>query len=306
MNKTLPNILGKEFDCINKIIKNLPTKNIGDDCAVLDFGGDKLLISMDTFCEKTHFDNSYFTLQEIGQRCAEATISDIAAMGGIPLYITLSISTDHYKKIPMLCDGVKKSLLRHKVFLIGGDIIHSDIFSVSITVIGKTKKAVYRSGAKAGDSIYITGHTGLASAGLYALKNKIKKYRKLKNKHKSPVAKINSGIKMSKYTNSMIDISDGLATELYHLAHQSGVNIQLNKLPIDKELTIFCRKMKLDENDFALFGGEDYELLMSIPEKFSDKTKGLIKIGQVMEKSSKPKILFKNEILKIKKGFKHF
>jgi len=310
MKSTQPNILGKEFDCINKIVKKLPTHNIGDDCAVLEFGGKNLLVSVDTFSDKVHFDTRSFSLKEIGERCSEAAISDIAAMGGKPIYIAISLAVPNNKIISEITDGIKNSVNRHKVLVIGGDTTYSKILSISITVLGTTKKPVYRYGAKPGDTIYITGHTGLSAAGLYALKKKIKGFKMLEQKHKNPIARIKKGITLAKYVNAMIDISDGLASELYHIAFQSNVNMELSNIPLHTTLKSFCKKQKLDANEFALCGGEDYELLLTGPEDKLSKIKGLIKIGKVTCKSNNTKIYInqnkKSLILDPSKGFKHF
>lgn len=310
MKSIQPNILGKEFVCINKIIKKLPTHSIGDDCAVLEFGGKKLLVSVDTFSDKVHFNTNYFSLKEIGERCTEATISDIAAMGGTPLYITISLAVRNHKVISSITDGIKASVNRHNILVIGGDTTYSKILSISITVLGTATKPIYRNGAKPGDTVYITGKTGLSAAGLYALKNKIKGFKNLEQKHKKPIAQIKKGLATAKDATAIIDISDGLASELYHIAFQSKVNIELSEIPINAELKAFCKKQKLNPENFALYGGEDYELLITGPQKQLAKIKGLIKIGKITNKSKRPQVYIKHKkrltILNPVKGFKHF
>jgi thiamine-monophosphate kinase len=310
MRSTLPNILGKEFVCINKIIKKLPVQSIGDDCAVLAFGGKNLLLTVDTFSDKVHFDTKYFSLKEIGERCAEAAISDIAAMGGKPLYMALSLATPNHTSIHKLIDGVKSSLLRHGIVIVGGDTTYSKILSISMTVIGLAAKPVYRSGAKINDVVYITGHTGLSMAGLYAIKKKISGFKTLKDAHKSPRANIKKGLIASKHANSMIDISDGLVSELYHLAHQSGVDIEITSMPLNRELVRFCKKSNLSPKNFALYGGEDYQLLLTGPGSKLSKIKGLIKIGRVVRTKGRTCVYLnkcgKRTVLDPLKGFKHF
>jgi thiamine-monophosphate kinase len=310
MRSALPNILGKEFVCINKIIKKLPVQSIGDDCAVLDFGGKNLLLTVDTFSDKVHFDTKYFSLKEIGQRCSEASISDIAAMGGRPLYMALSLALPDHCSIPKLIDGIKSSLSRHRVTIVGGDTTYSKVLSISMTVIGTATRPIYRNGAKIGDTVYITGHTGLSMAGLYVLKNKVPGFNTLKNAHKSPRANIKKGLAMSKYANSMIDISDGLVSELYHIAHQSKVGIELTNVPMGRELIKFCKKNRVHPESFALYGGEDYELLLTGPESKLSKIKGLIKIGKVVPAKGHTRVYLnkddKRTVLDPLKGFKHF
>ena len=301
MKSIQPNILGKEFDCINKIIKKLPTHSIGDDCAVLEFGGKKLLVSVDTFSDKVHFDTKYFSLKEIGERCSEAALSDIAAMGGTPLYIAVSLAVPTHKVISGITDGIKNSVSRHKIFVVGGDTTYSKIMSISITVLGTANKPIYRYGAKPGNGVYITGHTGLSAAGLYVLKKKIKGFKTLEQKHKKPTAQIKQGAMAAKYATAMIDISDGLMSEIYHLEFQSKVNIELSNIPIHATLKKFCKRQKLDPHNFVLYGGEDYELLITGPDSKLSRIKGLLKIGNVTKKQKK-KSLFFNPL----KSFKHF
>jgi len=310
MKSIQPNILGKEFDCINKIIKKLPTHNIGDDCAVLEFGGENLLVSVDTFSDKVHFDTKSFSLKEIGERCSEAAISDIAAMGGKPLYITISLAVPNNKIISGLTDGIKKSVNRHKVLIVGGDTTYSKILSISITVLGICNDPTYRHGARPGDTVYITGYTGLSAAGLYALKKNLKGSKTLKKKHKKPTARIKQGQALAKQATAMIDISDGLASELYHIAFQSKVNIEITKIPIHPILKIFCKEQKLDPKIFVLYGGEDYELLLTGAKTKLSTTQGLIEIGKVTGKSKKAQVYIKHKnksvLLDPQKGFKHF
>ncbi len=305
----LPNILGKEFQCINKIISKLPSSGVGDDCAIIDHSGNKMVISTDSFVEDVHFSLKYFSLQGIGERCAEAAISDIAAMGARPANMLVSISCDSVKKIEEISMGIKKSLSRHKMKLIGGDITTSKKIFINITVTGNSIKPVRRSGAKKGDLIYLSSYTGLSGAGLYLIKNSISGNTSLKNAHLKPIAKINEGLEISKVASSMIDTSDGLASELYHLACSSMCSMKVNELPIHKDLKKVCRQIKKDPMEFALYGGEDYQLLYTVAPKYSKKAIGL-KIGVVGEKTKKPSISIKlkNKNVKLdpKRVFLHF
>jgi thiamine-monophosphate kinase len=310
---TLPNILGKEFVCINKIMRSLPVGGaIGDDCAVISWGGKNLLVSVDTFVEKVHFDLRYFELHEVGERCAEASLSDIAAMGGKALYATLSLSVPDHKMIEAVTKGVKRSLTRHKVKLVGGDTTFSSSVIVSFTVMGEASKPVYRSGAKFGDSVCVSSYTGLSYGGFHALKNKIKGFDVLKAKHKTPKARLDIAQKISRSATSMIDISDGLVSELYHLAHASGVSIVIDHVPLHAELKRLARTSKNHKHDpkiMALYGGEDFELLYTIPNKRAIASG--IKIGNVIRSKGKPAVYIKTtggniELLPPDIGFKHF
>ncbi|MEI6092269.1 MAG: thiamine-phosphate kinase [bacterium] len=308
---TLPNILGKEFDCINKIIAGLPSgARIGDDCAVIRCGNKNMLVSVDTFVENVHFDLKYFDLSEVGQRCCEASLSDIAAMGGKALYVTFSISVPDYKMIDAVSTGVKKSLLHHKVKIIGGDTTFSDTVILSFTVIGEATKPIYRSGAKPGDNVYVSSYTGLSDGGLYALKNKINGFKILKNKHKKPTARLDIAPKISKHANSMIDISDGLVSELYHLAYASDVSIVIEDVPIHKELKKLGTVSKIDPKIMTFYGGEDFELLYTSSKRPSQKPFGFY-LGKVIKSKKNNCVYLKNNdgttnILPANIGFKHF
>ncbi|MCX6112070.1 MAG: thiamine-phosphate kinase [Proteobacteria bacterium] len=313
----LPNILGKEFDCINKIIAALPSGGrIGDDCAVIRCENKSMLVSVDTFVEDVHFSLKYFKLDEVGQRCCEASLSDIAAMGGKALYATFSISVPDHKMIDAVAMGVKRSLVRHKVKIIGGDTTFSKSIILSFTVIGipsktvKGEKPIYRSGAKPGDSVYTSSYTGLSEGGLYALKNRIKGFNLLKLKHKKPLARLDIASKISKYANSMIDISDGLVSELYHLAYASNVSIVIDKIPVHSELKKLGIASKIDPKIMAFYGGEDFELLYTTSKKSAQKTIGLC-LGKVIKKNGNNCVYFKDAKGKLASlppgiGFKHF
>jgi len=308
---TLPNILGKEFDCINKIIADLPSGGrIGDDCAVIRHGNKNMLVSVDTFVEDVHFSLKYFNLDEVGQRCCEASLSDIAAMGGKALYATFSISVPDHSMIGAVACGVKRSLLHHKVKIIGGDTTFSKSVIISFTVIGEASKPIYRSGAKPGDSIYVSLYTGLSEGGLYALKNKLKGFNILKAKHKKPMARLDIAPKISKYANSMVDISDGLVSELYHLAYASNVSIVIDKIPIHPELKKLGLASKIDPKIMAFYGGEDFELLYTTSKKPAQKPIGF-PLGKVIKEAKNNCVYFKDAkgtltVLPPNIGFKHF
>ncbi len=306
---SLPNILGKEFECINKIVSKLPSVGVGDDCAVIESGAKKLVISTDSFIQDVHFGLAYFSLKEVGNRCAEAAISDIAAMGAKPLYLLLAISTPCIKKIKPITDGIKLSLTKHKMKIIGGDTTKSKKIMINITVIGESKNPIRRSGAKKGDLIFITSYTGLSDAGLYIIKNKINGFNTLKEAHKKPKAKIKEGLEISKIATSMIDISDSLASELYHIAHASKCSIKVKSIPIHKGIKKLANHIRVSPAKFTLYGGEDYQLLYTTNRKNKNKATGFC-IGEIIKSTNDPVVFIQQgkKLLKInpKKGFLHF
>ncbi len=307
---TMPNILGKEFECINKILSKLPSFGVGDDCAIIQASSQKLLISTDSFVEGVHFSLKYFSLKEVGHRCAEAAISDLAAMGAKPRYLLLSISTPSIKNIIPLSLGIKKSLRYHKIKLIGGDTTKSDTVMLNITVIGESKKPIKRSGAKKGDLVFISSYTGLSCAGLDAINNSIKGFNILKKAHKEPKAKIKQGLIISKMATAMIDTSDSLASELHHLAHASKVSIEIDHLPVHKEIKKLSKFNKKDPLKYVLYGGEDYHLLYTTNKKNKNKAVGFCIGRTVVDNNATKKVWLKKdgrkELVDPKKGFLHF
>jgi len=306
---TVPNILGKEFECINKILEKTLNSGVGDDCAIINQGKQKLLISTDSFIEDVHFSKKTSSLNKIGEKCAEASISDLAAMGARPLYMLMAISSKNTKEIKDISDGIALSLKRHNMLLIGGDTTKSNKLFINITAIGTSKKPVKRSGAKHGDGVYISSHTGLSSAGLYALQKGIKGYADLEKAHNSPRALTKEGLKISNLANSMIDISDSLSSELYHIAFSSNCSILIDTVPIHPSIKKLCKNKKLDPNNFVLFGGEDYKLLFT-SNKYQLAGKLGIRIGTVIKDKKTPKVIFKtkngSKILRPKSTYLHF
>lgn len=301
----------KEFKLINHITRTLPNKYIGDDCAYL---GDlpNLIISVDTFVEDIHFSFRYSSIKDVAIKTLNASFSDIAAMGGKPKYFLLSISAKNLNELKKFVAALKEPMEKLSVKIIGGDTTYSEKFTVSMTVLGEAPKPILRSGTKVGDLIYLSSYTGLSGAGLFCLQKNILGFNFLKRKHKRPKARVDFALKVNSFANSMIDISDGLLSELYHLANDSYVDICLDKIPLHKQLISFEKQILGHQKsntaeDFALFGGEDYELLYTIPEKLKAKALGLY-IGKVLKKELKnSKVIYKGQTLNInEKQFKHF
>lgn len=294
-----------EFDLIKDIrskfsIKSDKVFGIGDDCAVVKVKKKYFLFTIDSMVEGVHFDIKLgMGWEEVGYKSVVRAISDISAMGGIPEYILVALSLKKgFKKqdFDSVFYGLKKAIKEYKVLLIGGDITTSKIFSITVSVIGSSiRKPVLRSGAKVGDDIYLSGYTGLASAGLKILKEKIDFPEKdfFVNALLKPTARINLGLELSKYATSMIDISDGLVGDLMHILEESrkGAILEKSLLPVHKAF----KKTQFSEDEienFILNGGDDYELLFTVNNKnykrIMDISKKLsikiTKIGIVTEK----------------------
>ena len=293
VNRTNVNELG-EFNLIDHltfetVIKNPNTvKGIGDDAAVIDSGDHFTLISTDMLVEGIHFDLSYTPLKHLGYKSVIVNLSDIYAMNGVPQQITVSIGISNrfsvealeelYKGIHLACD-------LYNVDLIGGDTTSSQKgLIVSITAVGVANKGqvAYRSGAKPGDIICVSGSLGAPYLGLHILEREkqvfaevegiqpeLEKHQYIIGRLLKPEARrdiIQYLEKENCIPTSMIDISDGLASELFHIAKQSGVGVVIEeaRVPIHPDAKKQAIDFGLDPITCALHGGEDYELLFTV------------------------------------------
>lgn len=306
-----------EFEIINKIRKDFP--KIGDDCAEIikytQNGKTKILIvSTDAFVEDIHFKTKYFTGYDIGYKSLSASVSDIAACGGIPKsgLIALGMPTGDTKLVNGIYEGIKAVIKKHNLEIIGGDTVLSSKIFISITVIGETEKFISRKGAKPGDIICVTGTLGSASAGLVALEKGIRS--NCIKKQLNPNPRVKEGVLLGKYATSMIDISDGLISDLFHILEESKVSAKIyrSKLPIDREVFKVANLTGYKAEYFALNGGEDYELLFTVPLKLLKEARSKIKfteIGEIIARNNlkkEPEIIDEKRRVILPQGFDHF
>ncbi len=291
-----------EFGLIDRISKDFSNrqvttlKGIGDDAAVIDLEGDHcLLVSTDMLVEGIHFDLSYMPVQHLGYKAVAVNVSDIAAMNGKAEQITVSIALSNrfsVEAVDALYQGIRSACENYNVDLVGGDTTSSlSGLVISITAVGRVKKSkvAYRNGAQVNDIICVTGDLGAAFMGLQTLQREkevyladpnmqptLDNYEYLVGRQLKPEARADiifdleeAGLKPT----SMIDVSDGLASDLFHIAKQSGVGIRIyeDKVPIDHLTYETAIEFKLDPITCALNGGEDYELLFTIDQKDQDK-----------------------------------
>lgn len=316
-----------EFGLIDRLTTDIQPalsstiKGIGDDAAVLDYGGKLILITKDLLNEGVHFDLSYTPLRHLGYKAAIVNFSDIYAMNGQPRQMLVGISVSNRFSVEALeefYDGLKLACKKYGVDLVGGDTTSSrGGFFISITVIGEVErdKIVYRSGARPNDLICVSGDLGAAYMGLLVLEREKKAFlanpavqpelegndyvleRQLKPEARRDVIRLlnEAGI----VPTSMIDISDGLASELLHICKQSGTGCAVyeEKIPIDPATLLLCEEFKIIPSIAALNGGEDYELLFTVPLSEYEKIKGLpgiSVIGHITE-ASEGKYLITND-----------
>ena len=284
-----------EFGLIERLTKDIAPvnketiKGVGDDAAILQFCGDEeVLVTTDLLMEGVHFDLTYFPLKHLGYKAVVANISDIYAMNGTPKQITVSLALSRkfcIEDVEELYSGMRLACEQYGVDIVGGDTTSSLTgLAISITATGTAPKgtAVRRDGAKETDLICVTGNIGAAYMGLQLLeREKIatagkdmqpdfsgKEYileRQLKPEaRKDIIEKLRSeNIKPT----AMMDISDGLASELMHICKQSGVGCRIyeERIPIDYQTAIMAEELNLNVITCALGGGEDYELLFTVP-----------------------------------------
>lgn len=287
-------------------------KGIGDDAAVLDFSGKRTLISTDLLLENIHFDLRYTPLKHLGYKAVQVNLSDIYAMNGIASQITFSIGLS--SKFPLeaveeLYAGALIACKKYGVDLVGGDTSASvQGLIISVTSIGYADedKIVYRSGAQKGDLLCVSGDLGGAYVGLQLLEREKRIFlenpniqpdlegkdyiveRQLKPEARKDIVELLRELDIK--PTSMIDVSDGLASEILHICEASNVGCKLyeDKIPIDPMTYDTAREFGLDPTVCALSGGEDYELLFTVPQSDYDKIKvhpDITVIGYITEPS---------------------
>jgi len=301
-SKTKISSLG-EFALIDHLTKtfDLTQKSsvlgIGDDAAVLDLSKGQTVVSTDLLIEGVHFDLSYMPLKHLGYKAVMVNLSDIYAMNAQPTQITISLAVSNrftLEALEELYAGILLGCKNHKVDLVGGDTTSSTSgLTLSVTAIGSVneEKITRRSGAKENDLLVVSGDLGGAYSGLQILEREkavfkvnpnnqpdLSSYaysieRQLKPEARKDVIELLKELNVT--PSSMIDISDGLSSEILHLSKASQVGFHLfeDKLPIDPEVIKICEEFKLNTTTAVLNGGEDYELLFTVAQKEFDKIK---------------------------------
>ena len=273
-------------------------KGVGDDAAVLDQGNKQTLVTTDLLIEGVHFDLSYMPLKHLGYKAVMVNLSDIYAMNGVAEQITVSIAVSNrftLEAIEELYAGIQLACNTYKIDLIGGDTTSSTTgMLISITAIGSAKKEdiVFRNGAKETDLIVVSGDLGAAYLGLQVLEREKQVFkvdpnnqpdldnysylieRQLKPEARKDIAGMLKELKVK--PTAMIDISDGLSSEIMHICSQSNVGCKIyeDKLPLDPQVISACEEFNIDSTMVALSGGEDYELLFTVPISDFDNIKG--------------------------------
>ncbi len=317
LNTTKVDALG-EFGLIDHLTNDIKIKNkttiygIGDDAAVIKAGAKLLLLSTDMLVEGVHFDLAYVPLKHLGYKSISVNISDICAMNGNAKQVMVSIAVSNrfsVEAIDELYAGIKLACSKYDVDLVGGDTTSSTTgLVISVSVVGEVdrKKITYRKGAKINDLVVCTGDLGAAYLGLQILNRENKIFKENPSiqpdltghdyilqrqlRPEPPVKYIEILKEMDIIPSSMIDISDGLSSEVLHLSKSSscGITIHENKIPIDYTVMNLAQEFNLNPIVCALSGGEEYELLFTVDQKHYDKLKkdpDFTIIGYVNDKS---------------------
>lgn len=304
-----------EFGLIGHLTKDIKLKNestkkgVGDDCAVMHYGDKETLVSTDMLMEGVHFDLTYVDMKHLGYKSAMVNISDIFAMGGTPRQMTVSIALSKRFKVEDIEDfyeGLRMACDKWNVDIVGGDTTSSLTgLAISITVLGDADKedVIYRSGAKDTDLICVSGNLGAAYCGLQLLEREKSVYymqlHEARKKNKDTVVDFQPDFSGKEYLlerqlqpeargdilkalreagvrpTSMIDISDGLSSEIMHICRESETGCRLfeKEIPIDYQTAVMAEEMNMNLSTCALNGGEDYELLFTCPIGDYEKVK---------------------------------
>lgn len=293
-----------EFGLIDHLTKNLELKNpssmlgVGDDAAVIDHGDEQTVVSTDLLVEGVHFNLAYVPLKHLGYKAVMVNLSDIYAMNARATQVTISLALSNrfpLEAIEELYSGIQLAAQVYGVDVVGGDTTSSNKgLLISVTAIGSAKKEslVYRHGAQPNDLLVVSGDLGGAYMGLQVLERENEVYkvnpnhqpdlepytyiveRQLKPEARKDIVELLQKLEVK--PTSMIDISDGLSSEILHLCKSSkvGCNLYENKIPLDPMVISTCEEFKLDSSLVAMSGGEDYELLFTIAQEDFPKIKG--------------------------------
>ena len=309
-----------EFGLIDRITESFKLNNessivgVGDDAAVLDYKNKKTLVTTDLLLEGIHFDLRYVALKHLGYKAAVVNFSDIYAMNGRPKQITVSLGISKrftIEHIEQIYEGIKVACEHYGVDLVGGDTSASVTgLIISITCIGEGEdgKIVYRNGAKDTDLICISGDLGAAYMGLQLLERELKVSRDvgegfepafqgreyLLERQLKPEARrdvIEELAEMGITPTAMMDVSDGLSSELMHICKHSGTGCRIyeDRIPIDYQTAIMAEEFNMNLVTAALNGGEDYELLFTVPLVDHEKVASM-KSAKIIGRITKPEL----------------
>ncbi len=276
-----------EFGLINHLTRHLPSYDdtvvvgVGDDAAVFRAAaGSFMLITCDMLVEGRHFLRDKISPQDLGYKALAVSLSDIAAMGGLPRHAVIAVGWPKYVNLEYtekLYSGIREAAASYGVNILGGDTVKAPQLVLDVTVVGESgRPPVTRTGARPGDVLAVTGRLGASAAGLALLLAgetgqglPPEVANRLVGAHVRPFPRVRAGSALAEAgATAMIDISDGLASEVNHICNGSGTGaaVYADRLPVDNDTRWAAEKLQRDWLQWALFGGEDYELLVALPD----------------------------------------
>ena len=310
---------GPEFDRIRGIMRLLGDRaaGLGDDCGLIREGDEYFALSTDVSVERVHFRLDWISLREVGWRATSAALSDLAAEGAEPVGLLCAVTMPSGAGEPELLElmsGVGAAAGFARAPVLGGDLSTGPVWSLAITVVGRTRAPMTRVGAQPGDRLWVTGALGGARAALEAWRRKEEPSSEARERFAHPEPRLAAGRWLVRHgAHAMIDLSDGLGGDARHLAAASGVQVEidLEALPIAAGVAAVAERLGISPGEFAAESGEDYELLVAFPSRFDGADAfvqecgiGLTRSGTVGEGSGARFLSAGREIGL--KGFDHF
>jgi thiamine-monophosphate kinase len=267
---------GPEFDRIRKIAQVLGDQGtgLGDDCGLVREGEEFIAFSTDVSVEGVHFRREWIGPEEVGWRATAAALSDLAAEGAEPIGLLSAVTmpaTGAEAELVLVMAGVGAAARSVRAMVLGGDLASGPLWSLTITVVGRTRAPVTRGGVQPGDRLWVTGGLGGARAALEAWRRGAVPQAGARTRFAHPEPRITAGRWLARHgARAMIDLSDGLAGDTWHLAAASGValNIDLGTIPVVPEVAEEAAQLGVPPERFAAEAGEDYELLVALPARF--------------------------------------
>jgi thiamine-monophosphate kinase len=282
---------------------------IGDDAAVISASSNKLVATLDIAIEDVHFKSLWSSPFEIGAKLTTANLADLFSMGATPKYLLVGAAISEINNsevITELAQGIRSVADKFEVSVIGGDLSKSEKMSLSITALGEiARDPITRSGASAGDLIYLSALPGLSAAGLAILERGLDRPKYVVQAHLNP--KLVAPIKLMEVASAMSDISDGLVSDARNIARASKVDLNfdtnaLEASPDFKDLGELATELGVDVYDWILSGGEDHFFIATVPEKYADKNLG-IQVGKVVAGSG---LITIDGVQTQRAGYQHF
>jgi thiamine-monophosphate kinase len=310
---------GAEFDRIRGIARLLGDKaaGLGDDCGLIREGDEFLALSTDVSVEQVHFRLNWISLEEAGWRATAAALSDLAAEGAEPVGLLSAVTVPPgagESELLELMSGVGAAAGFVHAPVLGGDLSSGPVWSLAITVVGRTRAPITRAGAEPGDRLWVTGTLGGARAAVEAWKRDDEPHAAARARFAHPVPRIAAGRWLVRHgAHAMIDLSDGMAGDARHLAAASGVRaeVDLLTLPVTAGVPAVAERLGISAGQFAAEAGEDYELLVALPSRFQGSAEfvhecgiELTRIGTIEEGSGVRFLSSGNELSL--NGFDHF